>query len=335
MKTRTRSLIGFGALFLLGAALLLVSSPAMADVPLSTCSLDGTGTRTCDLWAKPGSLLLPDGTSVTIWGFADSAAGAAQLPGPPIVANQGETLRVILHNELPGETVSLVFPGQLGLLDYVTGVGQGVSQVYEFDLAGPGTFTYEAGPTPNGGRQVAMGLFGALVVRPAAAPGQAYDDPATAFDYEDLLVLSEIDPALNADPNAFAMHEFTPRYRLINGLAYPQTVSINAEAGARVLLRYVNTGLETHSMSVLGLRQQILASDGKLGHPYGVVAEKIVSGETKDALLTIPVNTVQDVKFALYDPSLLMHNASQRLADGSLAFGGMLTFIDTIIGTAG
>ena len=41
-----------------------------------------------------------------------------------------------------------------------------------------------------------MGLYGALVVRPATA-GQAYDDAATAFDDEAVLVLSEIDPALN------------------------------------------------------------------------------------------------------------------------------------------
>lgn len=338
MKTRTRSLLKVGGLLLLLATMVLVSSPAMADLPASTCTLDaGTNTRTCDLWAMPGSILLPDGTSATIWGFSDDAAGLAQLPGPPIVANQGETLRVILHNELPGETVSLVFPGQSGLQDYTVGVGQGATQEYQFVLDNPGTFLYEAGPTPNGGRQVAMGLYGGLVVRPAAAPGQAYADPATAFNFEELLVLSELDPALNnsADPNSFELYSFEPRYWLINGLAYPQTTAIGAEAGATVLLRYVNAGLETHGMSVLGLRQQIVASDGKPIHAYGVVAEKIVSGETMDALLTIPAATVQGTQFAVYDASLMMHNASQRLADGKLAFGGLLTFVDTITGTAG
>jgi hypothetical protein len=330
MKTRTRSLIKVGGLLLLLATMMLVSSPAMADVPAETCTLAGT-TRTCDLWAMAGSVTLPDGVTVPIWGFAGSAAGPAQLPGPPIVARQGETLRVILHNELAGETVSLVFPGQLGLQDYTVGAGQGASVVYEFVLDSPGTFLYEAGPTTNGARQVAMGLYGGLVVRPAAA-GQAYDDVATAFDFEELLVLSEIDPGLNADPHGFALHEFEPHYRLINGLAYPQTAAIPAEAGATVLLRYVNAGLETHGMSVLGLRQQIVASDGKQVHAYTVTAEKIVSGETMDALLSLPLDAVEGSRFALYDASLMLHNGSQRLADGSLAMGGMMTFVDAVVG---
>ena len=102
-----------------------------------------------------------------------------------------------------------------------------------------------------------MGLYGALVVRPATA-GQAYDDASTAFDDEAVLVLSEIDPALNnaADPAAFDMRKYTaavlPRS---TARRYPDTAPDRRRtAGTTVLLRYVNAGTQYHSMAVLGRR---------------------------------------------------------------------------------
>jgi FtsP/CotA-like multicopper oxidase with cupredoxin domain len=333
MRTRIRSLAPLGGLLLLlGVASLLLASPAMADLPPSPCTWDGT-TRTCHLWATTGTLTMPDGAVVPVWGFAEDAAGPAQVPGPVLIGNQDETLQVILHNELLTETVALAFLGQ-ELLPDLEGVAAGQIMTYTFTLTSPGTFLYEAGLTPNGARQVAMGLYGALVVRPYTVT-QAYEDPATAFDDEVLLVLGEVDPLFNSDPYAFAMHEYAPRYWLINGQAYPDVPEIEALPGQRILLRYVNAGLESHWMGLLGLRQQIIASDGQLRPgSYGAVAETLASGQTLDALTTIPTTAVQDARYALYDSNLILHNANQRLApDGSLAYGGMMTFLRAVTTT--
>ena len=70
-----------------------------------------------------------------------------------------------------------------------------------------------------------------------------------------MLVLGEIDPALNNAANklAFDMRNFKPKYFTINGKAYPATASDpDCTAGNTVLLRYVNAGISYHSMSVLG-----------------------------------------------------------------------------------
>ena len=45
-------------------------------------------------------------------------------------------------------------------------VTQGNTSTYTFTATTPGTTIYEAGPTENARHQVAMGLYGALVVRP-------------------------------------------------------------------------------------------------------------------------------------------------------------------------
>ena len=96
----------------------------------------------------------------------------------------------------------------------------------------PGTFLYQAAPLPNAEHQVAMGLYGALVVHPTTA-GQAYDDVPTAFNDEAVLVLSEIDPALNnrANKTTFDMRNYAPKYFLINGKAYPDTAAIVERCG--------------------------------------------------------------------------------------------------------
>src|SRR5262245_32207911 len=63
-----------------------------------------------------------------------------------------------------------------------------------------GTYLYGSGG--DGGRQQAMGLYGALIVRPSTA-GRAYESAATAYDVEAPLVLSAVDPAFNnaSDPD--------------------------------------------------------------------------------------------------------------------------------------
>jgi FtsP/CotA-like multicopper oxidase with cupredoxin domain len=332
MRTRIRSLAPLGGLLLLLAlASLLFAAPAMAELPTSPCETVDT-TTTCELWAMPGTLAMPDGATVPIWGFSGDAGGPAQVPGPLLLGTQGETMVVTLHNTLPGETVALAFPGQL-LMPDLEGVATGGTATYTFTITNPGTFLYEAGLTASGTRQVAMGLYGALVVQPIT-PTQAYEEPATAFDDQALLVLGEIDPVFNNDPAGFVMSDYAPRYWLINGQAYPDVPEIDVVPGERLLLRYVNAGLESHWMGSLGLRQQVIAFDGEpRPGAYGVVAETVAAGQTMDALLTIPAAAVQDQLYALYDTNLILHNASQRYAaDGPVAYGGMMTFLHATAG---
>jgi Multicopper oxidase len=154
-----------------------------------------------------------------------------------------------------------------------------------------------------------------IVLSKSSAYGATIDDEA-------VLVLSEIDPVLNASatPTTFDMRTFAPRYFLINGKAYPDTAPIASVAGHKLLLRYVNAGSKHHSMGALGLRQNFIAKDGSAlpTANVGVTAETLATGQTGDALITVPAAG----RFAVYDASLSLHNSS---APG---LGGMLTFVD-------
>lgn len=317
------------------ALLLLALGPAatLADtLPATTCpeSSPGSGARTCTLFALPGTLALPGAGPIPIWGYAGSAAGAATSPGPVLVVNQGDTVTVSLTNGL-AVTTSLQVSGQQ-LRPDLDGVPAGGSESYTFVAGAPGTYLYQAGLLPGTQYQVAMGLYGALVVRPAGAPLQAYADPATAFDDEALVVLGELDPALNgaADPGAFDMRGFAPRYWLIDGLPYPDTAVIPTAAGRRVLLRYANAGLEAHAMSLLGASQTSLAVDGaRTPRAFQLVSQSIGAGQTADALVTVPAGAPLGARFPLYEGALALHNADQP------GFGGMLTFLVAGAGTPG
>ncbi len=309
MKKTAISLLTVGGLAAL-ASLLLPAGAASAATP------------SFDLYAVAGtsSTTLPDGQSVNVWGYSPTNAPVSVPGGPTLYANVGDTVTVTLHNEL-GEKTALLFQGQ-DMAPDLDGVVDGDTKVYTLKPTRPGTYLYEAGLTNNAEHQVAMGLYGALVVRPATA-GQAYGT-ATAYDTEAVLVLSEIDPALNAsaDPASFDMRNYSPKYFLINGKAYPSTAEIPTAAGNKVLLRYVNAGQQYHSMAVLGARQNLVALDGNpLTYPRDAVAETFGPGQTADTILTAPAASNRQTRLAVYDGSLLLHNSNVA------GYGGMLTYV--------
>lgn len=294
-------------LLALGLAFALTSQAYAAG----SCS---TPTQSFELWAKSGTLALPDSASVTIWGYSPSAGGAAQVPGPTLTVAEGTCVQVTLHNDLT-EASSLALHGQGLAADTAGASGGGGSKVYTFSATRPGTFLYEAGLTTNGARQVAMGLYGALIVQPAVAPG--------TYSSETVLVLSEIDPDLNAAPTTFDMGEYSPRYWLINGQAYTSISSINVAiaSGSTARVRYINAGLNENSMGVLGLEQQVIAADGYgVPSPYTVVAETIPPGGTLDTLISIPGTATAGTQYALY-------STAQHLSNNGAAYGGQLMYI--------
>ncbi|MEN9706034.1 MAG: hypothetical protein RLZZ393_1913, partial [Pseudomonadota bacterium] len=370
---------------LAATALLLAlgGTASAADVSIELCATQGT--------MAAGAV-----PSMPILGFVEAVscatAPALSAPGGPVLhANVGDTVTVTLHNGLASAT-GLLFSGQSLPTDLV-GAAVAGSKTYTFTASKPGTYLYQAAPLRNAEHQVAMGLHGALVIRPAdhvvatrsvtvtngsaevldasaaaadvgrlasgtGIPAGArvasvmvgvsltLDVPATAdassltlsqraaygtdsaaeattaYDEEAVLVLSEIDPALNtaANPSAFDMRDYAPKYFLINGKAYPDTTTITSIAGHDVLLRYVNAGARHHSMSLLGLRQRILGKDGNLlpTRDVALVAETLATGQSADALVHVPAAG----RFAVYDAGLFLQNGS------ATGIGGMLTFVN-------
>jgi FtsP/CotA-like multicopper oxidase with cupredoxin domain len=315
-------------------ALLLVSAMFSSSLNLAVVyaapSCASTGSASFDLWARTGTATLYGSTSVTIWGYSSTVGDVATLPGPELRVTQGTDVTVNLTNDL-GEDSALLFQGQDMIPDLTGATANGGTISYTFRACDAGTFLYEAGLLPNAQHQVAMGMYGALIVDPATA-GQAYDDASTAYDSESVMVLSELDPVLNSSgsPATFDMRNYLPQYFLINGKAYPETApfATNPGPGTKVLARYVNAGLQAHAMSTLGLSQTIIAQDGQpYAYSHNVVAETIATGQTLDTLITIPASALEGDQFVLYDANMLLHNTT------AAGFGGMMASLTVGTGT--
>ncbi|MGZ5198628.1 MAG: multicopper oxidase domain-containing protein [Telluria sp.] len=202
----------------LAAVLCLCAAATEARVDGIAGSGDGStaSPRTFNLVALDASIATGDGNSVYAWGYADAATGVMQYPGPTLIVNQGDTVVVNLANGLPPTNlpVSIVFPGQQGVVASCTSTGAGCADglltkeivrgstaSYRFVASQPGTYYYHSGSNPS--MQVDMGLVGAIVVRPTgfdaanAAARKAYGQPGTNYDREFMLLLTEMDAAMH------------------------------------------------------------------------------------------------------------------------------------------
>jgi FtsP/CotA-like multicopper oxidase with cupredoxin domain len=237
----------------------------VSGVPCTTDAGGGTS-PTFNLVTRSGYINLPDGTTAYTWGFSEGTR-PFQHPGPVLCVTQGDTVTIVLTNTftptLPksAPAVSMIFPGQEGVTEdgqpsqpVINGSGVltslakpaqpgGGTVTYSFTATKAGTYLYESG----GGQvtsgtpslysspqvQVRMGLFGALIVRPAMGPNFVYDRADSRFnpDTEYMALLSEIDPYLNAKVlkgiASFNMATYHPRYWLINGRGFPDSIADN------------------------------------------------------------------------------------------------------------
>jgi len=322
--TTTRTWRRLGAALVAAAALAAV--PAADAVPLTPNCTPSGAEQLCEVWATAGTISVAGiADPVPVWRFTDSGGN----PLPPVVVTQGDTVRVRLHNTL-ATPVSLALPQIPNTLHGAglrgadtTGAAQDAAQEYVFTATRPGTFLYEAGPTPSGKQQVAMGLTGALVVLPTTA-GQVYGSASTAYDDEDVLVLSDLDPSLNtsADPTTFNMRGFHALRHLVNGQAAVR--QITATAGARFLLRYVNAGVQNRWAGLIGLDQAQLGTNGEplanlltgVDQERSGVVAPLPAGGTTETRVTMPDTASAGFRYPLFDEGL----TTSDTGDGALAY---------------
>ena len=261
-----------------------------------------------NLTTRTGYISLPDGNTTFMWGYS-SGFDDFQHPGPVLCVTEGDQVTVILHNTLQ-EPTSIAFPGQTkvladgapaqlqqqppppggsGLVTSLTdpAPADGGTITYEFTAGNPGTFLYQSGTNPE--KQVRMGLFGALIVRPALGDNYAYNRADSKFnaDEEFMVLLSEIDPFQHQkveQGKTFNMNNYHPRYWLINGRGFPDSIADNGASwlpsqpyGALAqiygydatahpdpgMARYLNVGTEDFPFHPHGNNGLVIGRDGR------------------------------------------------------------------------
>lgn len=339
--SRTRRRTGILAAVVTVVASVAVGATTGAQAATSEGLLCQTDPQqTFSLTARSGYVTTPDGNSIYMWGYGMSS-GRFQLPGPVLCVTAGRPVTVILHNTLP-EATSILFPGQKGVkangnpaqpqfVTDTTGTTSSLTSLvqaapadsgsvtYTFTAGSPGTYLYSSGTDVT--KQQQMGLYGALVVRPATAAGQVNDRADSAFSpqHEYVYLLSEIDPEVHlaverSEPVDWA--SYNARYYLINGRSMPDTLAPNNASwlpnqpyGALVhikpwdpvsnplpaVIRYLNAGRVNYPFHPHGSDERVVNKDGHALQGTSSTAPQdlsylkydidVMPGQTVDALM--------------------------------------------------
>lgn len=233
---------------------------------------------------------------------------------------------------------------------------------YFYRAHAPGTYMYHCHFEDV--EHVQMGMTGIIVVTPTmntSTTKYAYNDASTQYDREFGMFLSELWAEAHyndAHIQATDWSDFKPDFWLLNGRSYPDTLAPNgstdlstgdmiapagrpdlqyqpisslvqANAGDKVLLRFVNLGYQQEAMTLGGIPMRVVGKDATLlkgrGTAYTAYDTSTIyigPGESYDAIFTAPPKTGPGA----YDTYLLYNRKFASLNNGGdAALGGQVT----------
>lgn len=255
------------------------------------------------------------GVVVRAWGYN------RQVPGPELRVREGDRVRVTLVNRLPtgttvhwhGLDVPPAMDGPVGLNQAAIEPGQDF--VYEFTAGPVGSRWYHAHADTK--FQVALGLYGPIVIEPAA--------PTERYDREFTYMLNEWDLELTPDvatgrapvgPGDALLRggELGTDLFLINGRAHESIPPVDVAAGDRILIRLMNAGNLPHAIHTHGHNFKLVATDGN--------AIPEAAQLVKDTILIGPGERYDLLLEAVHPGVWMLHCHMEHHADN-----GMMTLI--------
>jgi manganese oxidase len=295
-----------------------------AGVPEATETIGGQplafreedGVKVFELVAAPvrWTILDDDGEQVVVTAWAYNGT----VPGPMIRVTEGETVRIILRNDLPEPTSihwhGIPLPNAMDGVPPLTqaAVEPGDSFTYEFVAPPAGSFMYHSHVETD--KQIMVGLYAPFIVDPAIAE---IDPP----DVDVMWMLSEW--RVGPDGETYAampMAGAEPNYFTINGKAFPNTEPIVVKMGERVRIRLANIGQFTHPMHLHGINFRIIAYDGVPLPPE----QQLVRN-------TVPVNPGEliDIEFIADNPGVWVFHCHvlHHVTNDNVEPGGLIGVI--------
>ncbi len=226
---------------------------ARGDRPLAP-RMEG-GVKVFDLDASVIRWNILPGVTVTAYAINH------QVPGPRLDFAEGDRVRINFTNYLPDSATmhwhGLVVPNAMDGPGNITQVPvpPGGRYVYEYVVRQAGTYFYHSHTRPD--RQQALGLYGALIIRPRDAAAE----PRATYDH-----VVQLQEWLHRDGltyPAMLMEGGLPNYFTINGKAYPATETLRMRVGETLKLRIIGTNNNfIHPMHMHGGPFTVVARDG-------------------------------------------------------------------------
>lgn len=188
--------------------------------------------------------------------WMDTYGYNGDMPGPTIEINQGDRVRIVVHNKLPEATTlhlhGLELPNDMDGIPFVTQdmIEPGQKFAYELTVHQEGTFFYHS----HVGMQETMGMVGLFIVHPA----KVYE-PVVDRDF--CLISQEFQLRPNSSvPDTLAMEW---NFLTFNGRCGPLTTPLLCKLGERVRIRFLNFSvIDHHPLHLHGHTFWITATEG-------------------------------------------------------------------------
>lgn len=207
------------------------------------------------------------------WGYNGN------IPGPTIIAKEGEHVKIKVINKLPEPTTvhwhGLIVPNKEDGAGDVSQkiIAPGASDTYEFTIVNkPGTYLYHSGF--NDTKQVGKGLSGFFIVLPKKEEKVQFKDFAILLQGWSIKQNSENINFLSMDNDWFTF----------NGLTAPNFPVLKVNEGDHVRLRFANMGLVPHPIHLHGYSFEITGTEGgpiKKSARWPSATVMIASGQTR------------------------------------------------------
>jgi len=237
---------------------------------------------------------LKPGLVTTAWSYGGS------VPGTPIVARQGETVRIEVVNRLPEPTNvhwhGLVLPVEQDGPSLT--IEPGATHRYEFVAGQSGTYWYHPHMMPVL-PQLDRGLYGPFIV--LAPEDSAYTADHT-FVLDDWLLDAQGKRVEGLPAGAMERHG---TIETVNGKTGPAVAALNVRSGELHKLRFINASTASdHTLRIEGHRFRITHTDGHaLTEPYSTDTITLAPGERVDAELAATGTAGQRYRIASSRPS--------------------------------
>jgi bilirubin oxidase len=261
------------------------AAETMASPPLLRNTSQTPGVVEMDLTAAPSQVEMVPGKPSTAWAYNGT------VPGPTIELHEGDSVKIHFHNKLPekttvhwhglhipagadGSPLNAVLPG--GNQDYV----------FKIPLGTAGTYWYHPHPDMTTTEQVARGLYGALIIRPAEDPLAGIRDRTLILSDNRFLPDGSVDVPAHMSPagSVDAENGREGNVLLVNGQVMP-TLAIRP--GELQRLRIINaSAARIYRLAIPGQKLIQVGSDGGLfGKPHEVDDLLVANSERVEVLV--------------------------------------------------
>ena len=213
--------------------------PTLPPVPIYAPDLkklpwkEVNGAKEFHLSAEPVRREILPGVWMDTYGYN------GDMPGPTIEINQGDRIRIVLHNKLPEPTTlhlhGLELPNDMDGVPYLVQdpIEPGQEFTYEWTVHQEGTFFYHT----HVGMQEALGMVGLFIVYPAKTHEPAID--------RDFVLIAQ---GFQLRPNSTVPDTLSMEWNFLtfNGRSGPLTTPLLCKLGERVRIRFLDFSVMDH-----------------------------------------------------------------------------------------